>query len=396
MTNETKAGSDTSLWNGDFTLLFFGNFFMYLSSIMIMPVLPLYLSQVGGNNFQIGLIMGCFTLSAILIRLFAVKITGWLGGMLFLMTGLITCGLAACGYYITAIISLLFLFRVLHGFGFGSSTTMFSAMVSNIIPKDRMGEGMGFFSLGIVTATAIGPFIGTTITLMHNYQWIFLLSSGLILVSMLLTVLSKACRGNEDMARGASLRISISDFFEKRALFPSSLAFFMGFAMAGFFTFMVLFGNEAGLEKGVGAFFLIMSVAEFLIRFISGKLYDRKGSFVVLVPGIIACLAGTVLLGCSRNMPLFMASSIFIGIGMGMIFPVLQGWALKFTEPNRRVAANATFFNFLDGGMATGAIILGIIAEASSYSLMYLYSSISFGLLLILYLVRHAKTRQGE
>jgi len=354
---------------------------------MIMPVLPVYVAQVGGNNFQIGVLMGCFTISAILIRLFAVKITGYLGSRIFLMAGLLISALAAGGYYLTTVILLLFLIRIFHGFGFGATTTLYSALVSNIIPKSRMGEGMGYFGLGIVIATAIGPFLGAIIVLKPHYQWVFLLSSGLILISILLTKLSTAGRGNEDIAKSTVAKISVTDFFEINAIFPSILAFFVGFSLSGVFTFIVLFGKEAGVEKGIGAFFLITSVAEFLVRIGSGKLYDRHGHFIVLVPGASACLIGLVLLAFSKNLPVFMAASIFYGSGLGMIFPVLQAWSVRHVDPGRRVAATATFFNFMDGGVAIGSIVLGLIAQATTFSSMYMYSSLAYVLFLLIYLV---------
>ncbi len=395
MTNKTNADDHGAfLWSGDFILLFLSNFFQCFGADMVMPVLPVYLAQVGGNNFQIGIVMGCFTVSAIVIRLFAVRITGYLGSRVFLMAGLLVSALAAGGYYLTTAILLIFLLRIFHGIGFGATTTLYGALISNIIPRSRMGEGMGYFGLGIVIATAIGPFLGAVIVLQPNYQWVFLLSSGLILVSIVLTKLSSAGRESEDRPKGHMAGFSMADFFEIKALFPSVLSFFVGFSLSGVFTFIVLFGKEAGLEKGIGLFFLITSVAEFLIRVVSGRLYDRHGHFIVLVPGAAACLIGLVLLGFSKNLPTFMAASLFYGIGLGMIFPVLQAWSVRSLDPARRVAATATFFNFMDGGVAIGSVILGLIAQATTFASMYLYSSLAFVLFLAVYFIYYFMTKK--
>jgi MFS family permease len=387
MINKATAGDySSSLWSGDFILLFLSNFFLCFGADMIMPVLPVYLAQVGGNNFQIGVVMGCFTISAIIIRLFAVRMTGYLGSRVFLMAGLLVSALAAGGYYLTTAILLIFLLRIFHGFGFGATTTLYGALISNIIPKSRMGEGMGYFGLGIVIATAIGPFLGAIIVLKPDYQWVFLLSSGLILIAIVLTKLSRAGRENEDKAKGDISRFSMADFFEAKALFPSILSFFVGASLSGVFTFIVLFGKEAGIEKGIGLFFLLTSVAEFMIRIIAGRLYDRHGHFIVLVPGASACLIGLVLLALSENLPMFMAASVFYGSGLGMIFPVLQAWSVRSVDPGRRVAATATFFNFMDGGVAIGSVILGLIAQATDFASMYMYSTLAFVLFLVIYL----------
>jgi MFS family permease len=386
--NDNTSVDDYSrpLWSKDFTLLFLSNFFLFVGADILMPVLPVYMNQTGGSNLQIGIVMGCFTFSAIIIRLFAVKLTEHLGKRIFLMAGLLVCAVSACGYYFTGIILFIFLLRVLHGFGFGAATTVYGAITSDIIPKSRMGEGMGYFGLGVVMATAIGPFLGAILVLRPNYQWIFFLSSALILISILLTKLSRAGRGREDKARGSAPRISVSDFYEAKAIFPSILALLVGISVSGMFTFIVLFGKEIKIE-GIGIFFLITSIAELLVRTVAGRLYDRKGHFVVLIPGALACLAGTVLLSITTTLSMLTAASIFYGIGLGMIFPVLQAWALKAVLPGRRVAATATFYNFMDSGIAIGSVILGLIARSTTFAHMYMYSSLAFVLFLLIYLI---------
>jgi MFS family permease len=387
MTTASNVGDKgISLWSRDFTLLFLSNFFLCFGVDMLMPVLPVYLSQAGGNNLQIGFVMGCFTLSAIVIRLFAAKITAHLGSRAFLMAGLFVTAVVAGGYYLTAVIMLVFFLRIIHGFGFGTTTTLYSAIVSNIIPKARMGEGMGYFGLGIVVATAIGPFLGAMIVVGSNYKWVFLLSSGLILIAMLMTNLTRAGDENDEKPRAAGAGIRVADFLEMKAIIPSALSFFVGISLAGMFSFIMLFGKEVGIE-GIGLFFLVTSVAELLIRMVAGRLYDRKGHFIVLVPGAIAGLAGTVLLALSKNIPMLIAASTCYGVSMGMIFPILQAWSVRSVEPGRRVAATATFFNFLDGGVAFGSIILGLIAQATNFSSMYMYSALVFVLFLLVYFI---------
>jgi MFS family permease len=391
MTDSTED-HDTSLWSRDFTLLLLANFFLCLGIDMLMPVLPVYLSQAGGNNIQVGVVMGCFTLSAIAIRVFAAKITAHLGSRVFLMTGLIFTAVIAGGYYLTSAIMLLFFLRILHGFGFGTTSTLYGAIVSNIIPRSRMGEGMGYFGMGIVVATAIGPFFGAVIVQGPDYKWVFLLSSGLIFIAAFMTRLTKAGGENDGEPQAKTGKIKISDFLEKKALVPAVLIFFAGISLSGMFTFIMLFGKEAGI-KGIGVFFLVTSISEMLIRTIAGRLYDRRGHFVVLIPGALAGFTGTVLLALSRNLILLTAASIFYGISMGMLFPVLQAWSVKSVEPARRVAATATFFSFLDCGIAIGSIILGMIAQATNFASMYMYSSLVFVMFLSVYAVYYFRKK---
>ncbi len=388
---ENNVGK-TSLWSKNYTFLFLSNFFLFFGGEMLSPVLPVYISQNGGNNMHIGLIMSIFTISAIVMRLFVVKLSDHFGKRAILIAGLIICALAACGYYIMSLLVVVFLFRVLHGIGFGAATTLYGGIVSNIIPQGRMGEGMGYFGLGITIAAAIGPFLGAMVVSSDYYSGLFLLSGGLIVISILLTKFTTAGSEPKEREKKSASKIRLSDFLEVRALLPGILAMIFGISMSGLFTFLVLFGYEVNI-KSIGIFFLLNSLAEFLVRPVAGKLYDRKGHFVVLVPGAVAGIAGTLLLAFSTGLPMLIASALVCGAALGALFPVLEAWTMKSVEPERRVAASATFYNFLDVGVGLGALALGAIAHVSDYKTMYIYSSLAYVLFLIVYLVRYKKNK---
>ena len=78
-----------SIWSGNFILLSLSNFFLFFGVEMLSPVLPVHIFNNGGTNTQIGIVMGSFTFTAILIRLFSVKGTEILGERVFLIAGLL-------------------------------------------------------------------------------------------------------------------------------------------------------------------------------------------------------------------------------------------------------------------------------------------------------------------
>lgn len=69
-----------------------------------------------------------------------------------------------------------------------------------------------------------------------------------------------------------------------------------------------------------------------------------------------------------------------------MILPAMQAAAIKRAEPERRVAANATIYNFLDIGMALGPVLFGAAIQQWGYQRSFLFSGIIF-LIIILILV---------
>src|SRR5690606_38276869 len=59
------------IWTRDFTLICLSNFFIFLGFQMTLPTIPLFVEHLGGNDQLIGLVVGIFTFSALLIRPYA-------------------------------------------------------------------------------------------------------------------------------------------------------------------------------------------------------------------------------------------------------------------------------------------------------------------------------------
>ena len=65
--------------------------------------------------------------------------------------------LATVSYYMFDSIHAIVAARILHGFGFGLSTTFAAAIVADVIPASRRGEGIGYFGLGSTVMMALAP-----------------------------------------------------------------------------------------------------------------------------------------------------------------------------------------------------------------------------------------------
>ena len=72
------------------------------------------------------------------------------------MIGTAICLLAMGSYLFASTIFLLLAVRILHGAGFGITTTTYGTVVSDLIPSARRGEGMGYFGLsGTIAMTSV-------------------------------------------------------------------------------------------------------------------------------------------------------------------------------------------------------------------------------------------------
>ena len=126
----------------------------------IIPLFPIYVSQKGATNFQLGLIVSGFTLSQFLVQPFFGGLSDRFGRKLFMVAGLVCYGVVASLYVLAESLSHVFLVRLLHGVGAGMIWPALSAFIVDLAPVERRGETMGFLSGMEMIGFALGPLLG--------------------------------------------------------------------------------------------------------------------------------------------------------------------------------------------------------------------------------------------
>ncbi|MGD0031499.1 MFS transporter [Paenibacillus illinoisensis] len=391
MDNElSQQQQSPRLWTMDFVLITAASFFLFFGFQILLPTLPVYMLDLGGNNTAVGLIISIFTVFSLFTRplvgaLMNRSKKGWL------VAGLILCFLIISSYNWTVSVAMLLLARCIHGVGWGIVTVTSSTIASDIIPANRRGEGIGYFGLASTLAMALAPAIGLALL---DGKWQM---PGVIVVAAVSTALSLLCvwgvqkqRKQSDSSLGSGDQVQAktsfrSQLFEPKALFPSLLGLLIGIVYGGIVSFITLFGEEAQIGN-VGLFFTLNAICLLIVRFISGRLFDRKGHTWVILPGSVLLAASLLVLSYSHSMTMLAISAVLFGFGFGAVQPSLQAWILNRVEPELRGPANATFYSAFDLGIGGGALLLGRLAEASSYAMMYRYSFLVIILFCIVYI----------
>ncbi|MBU7316380.1 MFS transporter [Paenibacillus oleatilyticus] len=376
----------SKLWTRDFVLLTVSNLFLYLNLQMITPSLPAYVTErFGAGQWTVSLVISLFALSAIVTRFFA---GSWLKRgrtALILLLGLTVYMLATASYYAAGTLALFLLIRILYGIGFGVSSTAFGTMVSDIIPIRRMGEGMGYFGLSTSLSMSAAPVIGLWLLGSYGFDTLILVST---LLAILIIPLSLLIRSTPSASKPATApspaAVPDTRGTYKQVALPCFLNMLLSITYGGLISYLALFGKEVHIGN-VGWFFLCNAGAVLLVRPVAGKIFDKKGHFVVLPPGALMVAVGLVLLSYTSSMTGLLASALCYGIGYGILQPSLQAWTVKQVSPEMRGTANGTFYNSIDLGIALGSLLLGGIASGTSYSTMYLLSALAMLLFLAIY-----------
>ncbi|MBP1157168.1 MULTISPECIES: MFS transporter [unclassified Paenibacillus] len=385
---------EAPLWTKSFVAVWFSNFFLFISYQMLMPVFPIYVMSMGGDQTVVGLAVTIFTISALMIRPVAGRYLDFYGRRKVLTIGLIIFVFSAVSYFWMVAIALIFIIRAFHGIGWGIVTTANGAIVSDIVSPAKRGEGMGYYGLSQNLSLAIGPAVGIYVMYTWDFQILFLVSVTLAICSLLLSQMIRLQPSTKSSVL-PEMKVSLfstKGLIEKSALLPAVLMTFMAFTYGGVINFIALFGQEAGIEN-IGVFFVTTAVILMITRTFSGKLYDRKGHPWVLIPGAVFVGAGLLILSFSNSMVSLIASSFCYGLGYGMIHPGLHAWIVTATPSHRRGAANSTFYSAIDVGIGGGALISGALAKLIGYALMYRLLVIWVLLFFLIYFIQLRRER---
>ncbi|TDA69439.1 MAG: MFS transporter [Clostridia bacterium] len=365
----SELESPQRLWTRDFVLICVVNFVIFMAFQMLMPTLPVYVGKLGGRESMIGMITGIFTVAAVAVR-------PWLGLELdrrgrkgIFLTGLAVFVAVAASYQFAGAILWLVLLRVIHGIGWGGSTTAAGTIAADLIPASRRGEGMGYYGLFNNLAMALAPALGLFLINRFGFGELFTTSSLLALLALLLAAAMRV----PPAPRGGDAKPAL---FETRALPPALIMFFITFTWGGVVSFLSLYALEKGIAN-IGIYFTIYALVLMVVRPVSGVIADRQGPAPVVVPGLILISLAMLVLAGAQNIWWFVLAAVLNGLGFGATQPILQALTINLAPPTRRGAANATFFSAFDLGIGAGSILLGVISQLVGFNRMYLLAALS-------------------
>lgn len=363
-----------ALWTRNFLFVSLANFFFILTNVALLVTLPTAsITYYGSTSSIAGLFTTIYIGAAIIIRPFMGPWIEIYGKRVLLNWSLFLFTLAAFLYsFFDAIFPLLVL-RFIHGLGFGMATTITAAIIADIVPENRRGEGMGYFVLFANLGMVIGPFIGLTIFNkygLHQLFWIVAFCSLVALLFGLMTKLPKEKR----VIRSRSEKIP--DLFEKSAIPIAITGAFFAIAYASVLSFMAVYAVEQGLGAQASYFFAVFVLILLITRPFTGRWFDQYGANVIVYPAIVLFAIGMLVLGLTTNAVLFFIAAAFIGAGWGTLFPSFQTIAMQNAEPNRRPVALATFFSIFDLGLGGGSLLVGAMVGVISFSTLYIFFAV--------------------
>lgn len=382
------------LWTKDFLIVSAINFFLTLIFYLLMVTIAMYaVEEYGATTSEAGLATGIFIIGALFGRLVAGRVIENVGRKKLLLIGLIFITITTFLYFGVNGLIFLLINRLVHGLAFGIVSTATGTIVAQIIPESRRGEGVGYYSLSVTLATAIGPFLGLYLSQNTDYSVLIVLCVILVIFSLIssfflhvpITHFSK--EQVEEMKR-----FKLSNFIEPASVPISFISMIAGFCYSSVLSFLSFYTVEIDLVEASSFFFIVYAIVILCSRPFTGRLFDLKGPNIIMYPAFLLYAVGLLVLSQVQNGVMLMVAGAIIGLGFGNFQSSAQAIAIKRAPSHRAGLATSTFFIFTDIGFGIGPYVLGFIIPSLGYKGLYLaMAAIAFCMIIIYYFLHGKK-----
>ncbi|MTK14274.1 MAG: MFS transporter [Clostridiaceae bacterium] len=361
----------------------------WFSQYVYIPYQTPYLRSIGVVTSFIGIVVGAYGLSQLLLRM-PVGIMADIKGQhkFFIIIGVGSSGLAS-------------LFRIFmpNGIGFllgslfsGLASAMwisFMVLYSNYFKKEELQKSTGT----IIAANNIGILIGFVLgSLFYDrfgMNFLCILSVAAAVISTILTFFIK-----ESAASFTPLPVKqlISVYGDKRLIIFSFLALVQqGVLMSTAMSFT----NQVAKQLGASGFEIGMSsiiyiaIAVIASYFSASKLAVKHGAGFWIPIGLVCLCAYCIIVPNVPSTKYIYFAQILAGMSTGLIFPFCTSEAMKNIKPDRKSTAMGYFQAIYAIGMTAIPIFTGLIANNNMDEAYYFLAIVTvIGLAIAIYFYR--------
>ncbi|MCE4024389.1 MFS transporter [Microbacterium sp. Au-Mic1] len=362
--------------------------FAFAGFAVMLPVAPMHMVALGGDELLAGLVNAVLMAATILTQLVVERMRSWMGWRVSLALACLLLGLPALGEILATTPGQVLALAAVRGIGFGIVTVSGSSAIGALFPPERRGRAIGAYGLAVAGAqlvlTPISPWIAD-----QAGMPVALTVAGLPLVGVPFALAAggaiarharAAAAGGLPGGAGPAADPRESPSEERRALvrlWPPILALTAVTCAGGAITtFTPQFVPDAALT--VVALFLYTAAAA-VARWAVGGPADRFGADRFVLPGLaIAALGlGAIAAAISgvagpASPVVLIGGALLVGTAFGTMQNVTLVRAFEVAGEHAKGVASTAWNVAFDAGTGIGALAIGALAAGTSFTLSFL------------------------
>lgn len=380
-------------YSRNFWLLSVGVLFFMTSFNLLIPELNTMMERLGAGDKK-GLVFIFFSITAAISRPISGKLSDTIGRKKVMYIGILIGAITCMLYPYIESILLFLLLRLAHGFSAGVHPTGATAMVTDLLPPNKRGQGMGIWGVFVSVGFGFGQMLSSAVISYLGYDALFIVASGFAVVSGILLIKVRETLPSQQLVRFSTglLKLHWNDIIEP-SVRPSAVVMFLSATCSGYiFVITPDISGYLGLDNK-GIFFGFYTMSTLVVRLFTASLSDIIGRRKTLIIAMSLLCCSMIMVALSDSVFLFLSAALIYGVASGISSPTLMAWMADLSNPLRRGVGSGTLFIALECGFMFGAglSILTYDSNASSVFESFLVAA-TCAVLAIGYLIWHLST----
>lgn len=371
----------------DFILCFFAQFAFTSVSFILIPTLPIYLLRSGSTKVEIGILIGAFGISSLILRPMIGRALLKIPEKKFMLAGGILFAFTSLSYLFAPPFWPFFIVRIFQGIGSAFFFTAAIVLIPNITPESYRGQSIGYFFLSFNISMALAPPFGMFLINHFSFTILFL---ACIVLSLISLIISSKLSGREvDLSDHSS--IGDTSFISFKG-FPPTFVYFLNHIIWGALTaFFPLYAINYHVTNP-GLFFAAYAIVMISCRAFGGRILDIYSRDRIILPCLSVFILSMTMLAFSKTLSMFILVAVISAIGHAFLVPTLVAYTLDLVGPHHGPGMGL-LTAMGDLGMVLGPVIMGIILHLTDFTTMFLCLALS-GLINFIYFYFYAKKRK--
>lgn len=372
---EMTPSNSASIWSRTFALLCLAQVFGYAQHFMLQPALPLYITQLGGTPFTVGVVLASFAITSVIIRPLMGHWADRWGEAKVMFYGMLLQG-ASVLICLCPLPKIIMLANGVRGIGWAGLNAGGYSMLAFTAPLARRGEAAGYYSGAQNSASIFFPAIALWLidAPFGGYAVVFLSAAALAFIgSGLAQILSRSTPRSPAMAPHSFTPWwrELFALIERDILLPSSLHFFLQLTMPAITSFIVLYAGEIGLA-GIGSFYVVSGITSMLARPLLGKVSDKLGRARSLAAAFACQAIALSLIVTVSSLPALLICGMVYVLTIAIGSSTTLALAMQRANPQHRGRSMASFSIAYPLSYGVGGLVGGGAVDLFGFTAMYL------------------------
>ena len=346
------------MYSKDIILVLAATFFYMSSPMLVTPLITGFTESIGGTAAVMGFVGGLMNLVSLFCRPLAGNLADKLSKYKVSFLGAIFMTAACVGYIFAPNEAVVVISRIVNGFGFACCSVCMSTWMSNMLPKEKVGSGMGVYGTMNALGMALAPAIGVSVYENFGYRAAFVIAL-VFSAAIMVTIQFTGDRGEPVKTEGGEKKRL--ELIDARVIPISLIIMLFAIPYCATQSFLVTYVQVRGLDVTVSMFFPFYAIVLIVLRLALKDLFVKLPFHVFLAASCCCEFLAILLLAVMQSNAVMFLAAAFLAGGYGIMSSVCQSTAILLAGKEKRGLANSTYYIGLDLGMTLGPMIGGAL-----------------------------------